>query len=260
MTLGEPVRLLKSVRPSEANSMLRGTHHGLPQPQPPKGMPKPDETDGWAFAGDVNFAGPGWSGPFRTRPRNHFDFASKLHDLAYCVNDLEIKMNPFFKRDPISLSRKAKADSIFRLMNRHTGTSGFSIKLLNWGANLIFDGKDQDDFVAGDGFINPLTHSSVVFLLSDPAAYLMIPYERLPRHLQPKTRKGKPDYMTATRYDHSPGWVSWAKTAYAKVWNDLAAITDAAGKPRPRLTDDKDAKKDAPKVVVGPLTKAGIPA
>lgn len=49
--------------------------------------PDSSAEDGWAFAGDMNYPGPGWSGTFRTRPTTKFDLVAKIHDLHYATRN-----------------------------------------------------------------------------------------------------------------------------------------------------------------------------
>ncbi|RVT85748.1 hypothetical protein DXV76_08350 [Rhodobacteraceae bacterium CCMM004] len=63
--------------------------HSATVPLPP-GFPAPSETYGMAAPG-YSFPGPGWTGPFRTRPSNDFDLGGKLHDLLYCVNGVDLE-------------------------------------------------------------------------------------------------------------------------------------------------------------------------
>lgn len=118
-----------------------------------------------------NFAGPGGSGNWYTRPVHWYDLAAKLHDFAYEVNGLSFEES---NQPLVYWSRRAKADTIFRRM-----TDGYkdenvlrrlkTLLVQNIGKYYL---KDRDDlFLSNDGFINPLVHI--------PDDWLMIPYEAL---------------------------------------------------------------------------------
>jgi hypothetical protein len=213
-------------------------------------MPGRNATDGWAFAGDVNFAGPGWSGVFRTRPRNFFDLASKIHDLHYCLHDLSIvergKDNlPFVKSAMTAVKRShmAKSDYLFRLMNGLKGTQAFSTRLLNAGSGAIFYGNEN--FLKNDGFVNALATPEVINRLNNPSDYLMIPYESLPAGQQPTntfrrswwnprglaSRNGtEANYLgTPQAIDVTPGFKAWFQQEYSAILGQLMAVTDQAG-------------------------------
>jgi hypothetical protein len=186
-------------------------------------MPGPDSREGSALPG-FNFVGPGWNGPFRTRPRNAFDFAAKIHDLTYCLNGLSGGWGN--TESASELSKKSKADRLFRLLtSAHTGGNLLS-RLLHPLTEATFLGGDESDFRRGDGFVNPLVDQTVVAALSAPQRYLMIPYDGLPG--RPCTSSGA-DYLAATPFDFAPGWFNWTRVAYQAVWPALVLITSNRG-------------------------------
>jgi hypothetical protein len=187
-------------------------------------MPQPDAREGSALSG-YNFAGPGWNGPFRTRPTNAFDFASKIHDLCYCINGLSGGWMPI--SDPREKSRKAKADRIFRLLTSvHHGSDFFSGVLFPF-SQATFLGKDESDFRRHDGFVNPLVDTGIRTRLAAPQSYLMIPYDALPA--RPLLPNGDHNFQAATPFDVTPGWYGWASRAYQPVWPQLLGITANRG-------------------------------
>lgn len=192
----------------------------------PLKIPTASERDGWAFWG-LNFSGPGWRNEFRMRPRNSFDFVSKIHDLGYVINNLSIKVALSGKIDDKYKSKLAKIDRIFKILNEYAGVRGAWLKLLNWGSKQIFKGKDTSEFLVGDGFINPLLNQCVLEQNFNISANLWIPYDHLPN--PPKRAGGKPDYFAAVEYDLNPGWEAWARGKYGSAWNEVLRITDQTG-------------------------------
>lgn len=146
---------------------------------------EPGDDEGWSIVGTGQFPGPGWSGEFRGRPATLFDFTAKLHDLNYALNDIEFGVLsgtvghgvPFVRGRGKALSRKAKADFIFRKMTE-VGTGGGSwVGFVNWAARAVFY-DDPKYFCKGDDFANALLQPETP-RLSKPEEYLMIPYSHL---------------------------------------------------------------------------------
>ena len=211
---------------------------------------------GWAIIGTGHFPGPGWgsstypgwTGEFRGRPDGLFDFAAKLHDLHYFLNQLEFGFGSGtighwaspFREDGLTLSRKAKADYIFTKMNAVGTGGGAWVGVVSWLARRVFY-DDPKWFCPNDGFKNALTYSKTT-RLDDPREYLMIPYGQLrePRptvsvvrylHGIRTPRNARtvqyPDYMKTTDDDTAPGWRGWAATTYGRTWTRIQEITDA---------------------------------
>lgn len=180
-------------------------------------MYQQNETDGWALPG-VNFAGPGYRGTFMMRPRDMFDLASKLHDLAFQLNALQVYFKPkkgSKLREPKAQSRKAKADYVFREMNKHAGVSGFYW----WSSRQIFDGENRKEFLAGDGYLNPLVLPHVWTKLCNPAVTLMIPFDHLPKDQRPS---GSRKYYTKVAYDTNPGFARFFRKHFGAIWGKLS--------------------------------------
>lgn len=164
------------------------------------------EKEGRAAPG-VNFAGPGFRHTFAMRPADLFDFAGKIHDLAYQMNGVNLMGG-----DPKHRSRRAKADYIFRQMNAHAGVSGAGSGVYNRIAGVFFNGGDRTEFLAGDGFVNPLTNAPVMDKLNNPTKYLMIPHSVLPAGQRPE---GAKKFYLIRPFDYKPGFVKWFEGRYA---------------------------------------------
>lgn len=202
-------------------------------------LPDPNAEDPWAAPG-VNFAGPGWRGAFRMRPSSHFDLAAKLHDLAFVLNDLSIRFTTEDREQP-SLSQKAKADRIFRIMTQfgrriERGPDPAAFLYRN-AADSFFDGDDLSVFRSGDGFRNPLREPDTIAYLNDPSSSLTIPYTALtgarPTRQVRSARRGETrdeaDYMTEVPMDRSPGFWAWFQQTYAPVLDQILEIHDGSG-------------------------------
>jgi hypothetical protein len=203
------------------------------------GMPDPDRFEGAAFPGH-NFAGPGYYGPFRFRPRNVFDLAAKIHDLCYLLNDIDFSLGR--EKDSFTQSRKAKSDYLFRAIAEHNAARPLTSHVLEALASVAFDGKSTSEFLKDDGFVNPLVEPSVLALLCDPHRYLMIPYDHLRGDQQKKettweTRitlgflkssyrvyAGDWDLMVA--YDREPGFMKWFQLHFRSVMCRLHTTSD----------------------------------
>jgi hypothetical protein len=219
----------------------------LPSPDLRGGTVFNQSDEGWGAPGENNFPGPGFKKTFRVRPQTLFDFASKIHDASYYINNIGFGARDNY--DDLGKSLVAKADSMFRIMNDHAKVGGvgqalwrFSWRLnpVGWGIMGIrkLQGKsnsvltpaynavskaifyDESYFRSGDGFINPLTNPIIVAKLSDPTQYLMIPYDQLGKRRQ---RPSDKDYGSAPM-DTNPGWYAWAQEFYAGVWAKLASF------------------------------------
>ncbi|MCA9652815.1 MAG: hypothetical protein KC501_23050 [Myxococcales bacterium] len=213
-----------------------GAHDRIP-------LPASDATDGWAAPG-VNFAGPGWRGQFRTRPSSYFDLAAKIHDLCFVLNDLEIEFSLGTRPQP-SLSQKAKADAIFRIMadfgrRLEPGADPAAFIYRNI-ASSFFDGDDTSVFRANDGFRNPLVEPETRAYLNDPQRSLTIPYTAIARDGRPtrqvrvSTGRGghrnvqREDYLTQVPMDDNPGFLEWFQQAYAPIYGQLVGIRSDTG-------------------------------
>ena len=208
---------------------------------------EPNRKDGWSIWGTGRFPGPGWSGEFRGRPATLFDFAAKFHDLHYELNDLKFGFAsgtighalPFIREDGKTLSRKAKADFIFRKMNEVGTEGGVWVGAVNWAARAVFY-DDTKYFCKGDDFANALLQPETP-RLAKPKEYFMIPYSHLkkpptikivkhwhglPNHPYTKTFF-YPDYMETANEDGSPGLWVWAESVYGETWKKIKGITDA---------------------------------
>ena len=226
--------------------------------------PTNNEEDGWAFLGNMNFPGPGWSGTFKTRPTTLFDLAAKIHDLHYTLNGSEFGLifrnglghilpqwsRLHFRTKSPSLSRQAKADYIFRKMNEAKWDAGRWSGTLNYLSRRVFF-DDPKYFCKGDGFINFL-EAEKASELNDPSEFLMIPYSQLStqpvieetyiyrRHHGPVFSKGAvgggsqtkeirtrtiPDYSSIVPEDYTPGFFAWAEKTYGNTWSRIRSIT-----------------------------------
>ena len=221
--------------------------------------PEPDEHDPGTMLGAGNFPGAGWKDVFRTRPATYFDLSAKIHDLHYSLNDVSFgfKANIWERGNPIkahngkaNLSRKAKADYIFRKMNDAARSMGIWSGFLNFLSRRVFY-DDPKYFCKGDGFQNFKDHPRYSEL-NDPEKYLMIPYESLhvkhvkdefrlrvvPGHsvgrgghyVHPRTYTEKrvvPDYDRLTDEDDSPGFFGWLTTHYDDyTWKRIGEINN----------------------------------
>lgn len=196
-------------------------------------IPKLDATEGSSY-GDYNFSGPGWNstqGAMAARPVCTFDFASKLHDLSYCISkiedfksvsdhDADIANNT---GDPVMRSVQHKADLLFRIMVVHTDNSGVGPLY----SRLTFAHDRADYAMANDGFVNILNEPSLIAVLND---YRMMPWDQLPGDNQVRHRRdwfernvhGPRNY--AERVPQDSEWYDWARTHYAPVWGQLRSI------------------------------------
>jgi RHS repeat-associated protein len=208
---------------------------------------EPRDDEGWSIVGTGQFPGPGWSGEFRGRPATLFDFTAKLHDLNYALNGIEFGVLsgtvghgvPVVRGRGKALSRKAKADFIFRKMTE-VGTGGGSwVGFVNWAARAVFY-DDPKYFCKGDDFANALLQPETP-RLSKPEEYLMIPYSHLkeprptvqvvkhwkgiPEHPVTKTFE-YPNYMEIANDDRHPGWWAWSESVYGGTWQKIQEITN----------------------------------
>ena len=207
---------------------------------------EPGLKDGWSIIGTGRFPGPGWSGEFRGRPATLFDFTAKLHDLNYVLNDIKFGVVSgtighgvsLLRGRAKALSRKAKADFIFRKMNEvGTGAGGW-VGFVNWAARAVFY-DDPKYFCKGDDFANALRQPETP-RLANPGEYLMIPFSHLkdPRYITvvkhwkgiPNHPRSKifsyPNYMERSDDDIHPGWWAWAESVYGRTWKKIQEITD----------------------------------
>lgn len=210
----------------------------------------PTDKEGSALPGAGHFPGAGFRYTFRTRPIHTFDLAAKIHDLACQMNGVsEYPIEIFSSRektDPknvFELSRLAKLDRIFYLMNESVPPSGFP-GLLNKLSKLKFrGGRDYlSKHLAYDTFRNPFLDFMALEAMQDPEVYLMIPYDALPKEQQYRCVigthdvRGKeveiwgPDYWRTVPYDSTKGFVSWMKEMYKKHWNYINQISAESGK------------------------------
>ncbi|TYC68278.1 hypothetical protein FMN63_11385 [Stappia sp. BW2] len=205
-----------------------GSTH-LPNGKPLPALPAPEATEGLA-APFMNFAGPGYRSNFRIRPQNLFDFAAKIHDMTYHINNLSFSES--YENQPQKRSQRAKADKIFHIMNDAVKIKIIS-SLYRGIAKAIFE--DEDKIIAEDGFINVLKQPEYIIKLSKPSEYLMIPFESLPTNQRRYTiteqmgkyvthKIKKPDYQTAVDYDFKPGFLSWASSIYGVVLSSVKQI------------------------------------
>lgn len=125
------------------------------------------KTTGTATYG--NFVGPGSGAWWFTRPVDLFDLAAKLHDFAYELNGLRVRLNA--RRPAAFWSRKAKADMIFKgLTDPIRDGFGLGGRFQRWVAGLIF-ALNNRLYLQGDHFINPLRYT--------PQDWLLLPYKSL---------------------------------------------------------------------------------
>ena len=201
-------------------------------------IPTPEATEGWSF-GMYNFSGPGWNsseGGMAARPVETFDFASKIHDLHYCISDINFKTASEHQDDvragrgsARNRSHQHKADRIFRLMVEHTNDWG----LAPYYSRTRFSHERTEWALPNDGFVNILTEPVLVTVLRE---YRMMPWSELgrgSRHYrqtpQPHHggRGGAPDVMRrdyAAAVPEDQTWFEWARAFYAPVWERCLAI------------------------------------
>ncbi len=194
----------------------------------------------------MNFPGAGWSGSFRTRPTTLFDMAAKIHDLHYELNDLlfgKSKVSSTIEK-AYEISRKAKADYIFTMMNKFHWEGGRWSGTLNFLSRVVFY-DDPKYFCKGDDFANFLTeHDSSK--INDPDYTLMIPYSQLSsepirsfvrEYPIPATSHGGgkrtrrmsiefADYWTEVPEDRHPGFVTWMSQTMGDVYSRILKIDD----------------------------------
>lgn len=189
-------------------------------------------TEGWSF-GMYNFSGPGWNsseGGMAARPVETFDFASKLHDLSYCISKIGFKEVDDHDEDvregrgsAKERSLQHKADRIFRIMVEHTDNSG----LAPLYSRLNFAHERTGWARKDDGFVNILNEPNLIGVLNE---YRMMPWSELPEEDRPRHRRdwfernihGPPNY--AERVPQDSEWYKWARGHYDKVWCKLVAI------------------------------------
>lgn len=189
-------------------------------------LPSPYDTDGFALPG-CRWAGPGWDGPALTRPVDEFDFAAKLHDLGYVVND--VTWDADYARDPMRASRRSKLNDMFLTHIKATRTSNLMSWLYKWKAWWVLK-VDKRLHREDDGFRN---------VLQDPELalpYLMIPFQVLSdadkhalRFTQPP--KFKSSWTTWRGYSCDltralPGdndWRAWAQRRWGSLFAKLCA-------------------------------------
>ncbi len=208
---------------------------------------EPTDKEGNAIPGAGNFPGAGWRDTFRDRPATFFDLSAKIHDLHYGLNDLGfgLKANTighiapeYFHGSKAELSRKAKADYIFRLMNDQAKGRGLWTGFLNWASRRVFYDSPKY-FCRGDDFAN-FAHQPEFPRLNNPDQYLMIPYVALgykPMKREKKFRNGIPNSKFGYKYvlvpsytdiateDHFPGFIQWAESFYGATWGKIKEIT-----------------------------------
>ena len=207
----------------------------------------------------MNFPGKGWSGEFRTRPTTMFDLAAKIHDLHYLINAIEFgsfantvgHVAPQWSHGQLrgksaELSRKAKSDYIFTMMNKLHWEGGFWSGTLNFLSRRVFY-DDPKYFCKGDDFANFLLEPEA-WQLDDPEQFLMIPYSKLAT--QPKRNRVRTtthsvggakgvgrtitrsvvevvaDYLAEAPEDRNPGFRAWMQCQMSDIYNRVIHITD----------------------------------
>lgn len=251
-----------------------------------------------------NFTGRGWRRFAHSRPVNHFDLAAKVHDLHYHYNKVSFadrpaaqqylqsrlgKLGEVFRyfvswdrakvretlRNAIAagdipdhqrkqISRLAKADRIFRLMNHHRAEMrrkwGYRddnavVRFLNKMSRSVFldSAKDAEFYVRGDGFANlfvPLAQPAGDQCPTEPERMNATDTMRsfgafIPRrtlaHPPLKTIKrvclssGKllhdrvPDHEALVAEEHETDLFSWFNAHYGPVMDDIRALDDQTG-------------------------------
>ena len=144
------------------------------------------------------------------------------------------------------LSRKAKADYIFKMMNKLHWEGGRWSGILNFLSRQVFY-DDPKYFCKGDDFANFLLQPES-WQLDDPLHLLMIPYSQL---LSPPTRNHQrkhlisvggykggnrtiartvietvPDYLAEVPEDRNPGFLQWLQLNMPDVLSRVVSITD----------------------------------
>src|SRR5439155_18130433 len=84
--------------------------------------------------------------------------------------------------DASALSRKSKADRIFRLLTKCHHANDAISQVLYPFTQRTFLGEDESDFRRNDNFVSPLVDLRTLEALRSPQRYLMIPYDALPRN------------------------------------------------------------------------------
>lgn len=200
-------------------------------------IPAPEAMEGWSF-GMYNFSGPGWNsseGGMAARPVETFDFASKIHDLHYCISDIGFKTLGEHEADvragqgnARNRSHQHKADRIFRIMVEHNDNWG----LAPYYSRTRFIHERTEWAQPGDGFVNILTEPMLVQVLRE---YRMMPWSALPggsrRFREPEPRFHGPhggpevprrDYAAPVPEDET--WFEWARQFYAPVWQRILDV------------------------------------
>jgi hypothetical protein len=198
-------------------------------------IPTLEARDGFSV-GMYNFAGPGWNsseGSMAARPVETFDFAAKIHDLHYCISDIEFKTKGGHDADvqagrgnAVHRSHQHKADRIFRMMVEHTR---------NWGlgpyySRTRFIHERTEWALPNDGFVNLLTEPMLVEVLRE---YRMVPWSALGRGSRSYRTDVlpagpapvpvlRPNYAAPVPEDAQ--WYEWAREFYAPVWQRLLEI------------------------------------
>ena len=200
-------------------------------------IPVPEAIEGWSY-GIYNFSGPGWNsseGGMAARPVETFDFASKLHDLHYCISDIGFEtvgthQESFLagRGDARARSHQHKADRIFRIMVEHTNDWGFA----PYYSRTRFSHERTEWALPGDGFVNILTEPALVTVLRE---YRMMPWSALGRgsrrYREPDRRfHGHDSGPEAPRRDYAAPvpedetWFEWARDFYAPVWQRILDV------------------------------------
>lgn len=195
-------------------------------------IPQPWATEGYSL-GSYNFSGPGWNsteGAMAARPVETFDFASKIHDLHYCISKIgfktegehadDVKAGRGSARDR---SHQHKADLIFRIMVEHTDNRGFG----PYYSRTRFVHEQTEYAMPDDGFVNILAEPNLCAVLGE---YRMMPWSELPEGDQQRHRRnwfernvhGPPNYAAPVAQDQQ--WLEWARQHYSAVWGQVLAV------------------------------------
>lgn len=195
-------------------------------------LPRPHATEGAAMMENVSrFAGPGWSGVFRARPSTPFDLSAKIHDIHYAANRINFwevlrirgrRVHDESARD--LLSRAAKADYLFMIMNDLVRPWQPGAEALNYGARVFFIGDQIASFARRkDGFVNVLLDTDLMSELNDPEKYLMIPESEIPRiSAVPGPRTSDP--LRENPIDRHPGFSVWFRARYGSIWKQIESV------------------------------------